>query len=294
LLTKTAVRDMLYEKKILGKGPVRGVILDNGESVSADVVIVAEGVNAALTKKAGLSGRIGADLLSLWVREVISLPAEKYRHQVSPWRFWRYLLYVNGVIFLSILGRLKTPVFKAEGIPKVDEKAYRLNVWGLVKSERMFTLQEILEMPKTSLNARLTSVSGWSVRANWEGVLWQDFMSYVDLMPGAIHARFTSIGGYDTSMPLAVLNERVMLVYAVEGEPLEKEYGWPLRLLVPHLWGYKSCKWLADIQFTDSEQGGFWEDRGYTRSGQIEPGLTLDINTRTERPIKGGGEVTEF
>jgi DMSO/TMAO reductase YedYZ molybdopterin-dependent catalytic subunit len=198
------------------------------------------------------------------------------------------------VIVLSILRELKTPVFKAEGIPSIDLKNYRLNIRGLVKAERKFTLEEIFEMPRTSLNARLTSVSGWSVRATWEGVLWQDFRKSFDLMPGAAYATFTSVGGYDTSMPLTDLNERVMLVYAVGGEPLDTEYGAPLRLLVPHLWGYKSCKWLADIDFTDSERGGFWEDRGYTRSGRIEPGMTLDINTRTERPVRGGGEVTEF
>jgi len=113
-------------------------------------------------------------------------------------------------------------------------------------------------------------------------------------MPQAAYVTFTSVGGYDTSMPLAVLNDRVMLVYAVDGEPLEAEYGGPLRMLVPHLWGYKSCKWLSSIEFHKEERGGFWENRGYTRSGTIEPGLTLDINTRTERPIRGGGEVTEF
>ncbi len=195
---------------------------------------------------------------------------------------------------MSILGRLKTPVFKAEGIPYIKEETYLLNVWGLVGSESAFTLAEIRSMPFTRLDARLTSVSGWSVRARWDGVLWPDFMKEIQLMPGAAFATFTSVGGYSTSLPLDQLNERVMLVYAVDGEPLEVEYGWPLRLLVPHLWGYKSCKWLGSIEFADHDQGGFWEDRGYTRSGRIEPGLTLDINTGTKRPIRGGGEVTEF
>lgn len=195
---------------------------------------------------------------------------------------------------MSILGRLNTPVFKAEGIPDVEPETYRLQVLGLVSNERAFSLAEIKNMPFTRLDARLTSVSGWSVRARWDGVLWRDFIKELQLMPGTSFVTFTSIGGYDTSLPLEQLNERVMLVYGVDGEPLEPEYGWPLRLLVPHLWGYKSCKWLALIEFTDHDRGGFWEDRGYSRSGQIEPGLTLDINTGTERPIRGGGEVTEF
>ena len=195
---------------------------------------------------------------------------------------------------MSILTRLNTPVFKAEGIPKIDEETFRLNVWGLVKGEQQFSLTDIKEMPFTRLDARLTSVSGWSVRATWAGVLWQDFVKQIMLMPAANYVTFTSVGGYDTNIPLHQLNERVMLVYAVDGEPLETEYGGPLRMLVPHLWGYKSCKWLRDIEFTDSERGGFWEDRGYSRSGTIEPGMTLDINSRVERPILGGREVTEF
>lgn len=195
---------------------------------------------------------------------------------------------------MSVLKRLNTPVFKAEGIPHIREQDYFLRAWGMVQDEKTFTMEEIRKMPFTSLNARLTSVSGWSVRANWEGVLWKDFSALNPNLPEAKYATFTSVGGYSTSMPLAELNERVMLVYAIDGEALDREYGAPLRLLVPHLWGYKSCKWLGDIEFTEYDQGGFWEDRGYTRSGTIEPGMTLDINTRTEQRIRGGGEVTDF
>ncbi|MBU4605459.1 MAG: molybdopterin-dependent oxidoreductase, partial [Proteobacteria bacterium] len=79
----------------------------------------------------------------------------------------------------------------------------------------------------------------------------------------------------------------------VEDEPLETDFGGPLRMLVPHLWGYKSAKWLAGVTFGDKMQGGFWEDRGYTREGIIEPGVTLDLNSGQRRAIRGG-EVTEF
>jgi DMSO/TMAO reductase YedYZ molybdopterin-dependent catalytic subunit len=64
-------------------------------------------------------------------------------------------------------------------------------------------------------------------------------------------------------------------------------------MVIPNLWGYKSCKWLGKIEFINQEEGGYWEDRGYTRSGLIESGITFDMNTKTRRPIKGG-EVTEF
>jgi DMSO/TMAO reductase YedYZ molybdopterin-dependent catalytic subunit len=101
-------------------------------------------------------------------------------------------------------------------------------------------------------------------------------------------------GGYSTAVLSKDLeNPRVLLAYGVNGDSIEAEYGGPLRMVVPNLWGYKSCKWVGKIEFINQEEGGYWEDRGYTRSGMIEPGYTLDINTQTRRPIRGG-EVTEF
>ncbi|MFB0508017.1 MAG: molybdopterin-dependent oxidoreductase [Thermodesulfobacteriota bacterium] len=180
-------------------------------------------------------------------------------------------------------------------MPEIDKAQYRLHIGGLVEEERFFTWQEITDLPVSKVDARLTSVSGWSVRATWEGVLWRDFIRTVTPKKEANHATFSSIGGaYETTVPLSDLDHpRVLLVYAVEGEPLEREYGGPLRMVVPNLYGYKSCKWLETITFTDTMRGGYWEDRGYTRSGVIEPGFTFDVNAGIRRPISGG-EVTEF
>jgi len=196
---------------------------------------------------------------------------------------------------MSVLARLRVPAFEAGGMPEIDMAEYRLHVRGLVEEERSFTLEEIMALPASKVNARLTSVSGWSVRATWEGVLWRDFIRGLTVKRGASHAMFSSVGGsYETTVSLADLDHpRVLLVYAVEGESLEREYGGPLRMVIPNLYGYKSCKWLETITLTDSMKGGYWEDRGYTQSGVIEPGFTLDINTGTRRPISGG-EVTEF
>ncbi|NIQ40387.1 MAG: molybdopterin-dependent oxidoreductase [Proteobacteria bacterium] len=196
---------------------------------------------------------------------------------------------------MSNLDRLRVPVFKAGGMPDLDTQKYRLHVAGFVKKQRIFTWTEIKEFPRSAVNARLTSVSGWSVRATWEGILWRDFVGVVRPTKRATHATFSSVGGtYETTVALVDLDHpRVLLVYAVDGEPLEGEYGGPLRMVIPNLYGYKSCKWLETITLSDSMKGGYWEDRGYTRSGIIEQGTTLDLNTGRRRPIPGG-EVTEF
>lgn len=196
---------------------------------------------------------------------------------------------------MSILKDLGVPVFNAGGMPKADLETYILSVGGMVKEGKQFSWIEISEMPRSRVDCRLTSVSGWSVRADWEGIGWDDFLQHISLESKANHVRFTSIGGgYQTTVHCQDLaNPRVLLAYGVNGEPIESEYGGPLRMVIPKLWGYKSCKWLGKIEFTDQMEGGYWEDRGYSRSGLIEPGFTFDINTKTRRPISGG-EVTEF
>ena len=180
-------------------------------------------------------------------------------------------------------------------MPEIDVATYRLRVKGLVEKDRSFTWEEIMALPASKVNARLTSVSGWSVRTTWEGVLWRDFIRTFTPRKEATHATFSSLGGgYETAVSLADLDHsRVLLVYGVEGEPLEREYGGPLRMVIQHLYGYKSPKWLETITLTDTDKGGYWEDRGYTQSGIIEPGFTFDVNTGTRRAIPGG-EVTEF
>jgi len=196
---------------------------------------------------------------------------------------------------MSVLKDLGVPIFKAGGMPTIDLRRYGLSVGGLVEKEYRFSWDEILAMPRSLVNCRLTSVSGWSVRADWEGIRWNDFLKEVSVCPEANHVRFSTVGGgYTTVVPCKDLeNPRVLLAYGVDGETIEAEYGGPLRMIIPNLWGYKSCKWLGQIDFVDQMEGGYWEDRGYTRSGIIEASFTLDINTKTRRPINGG-EVTEF
>jgi DMSO/TMAO reductase YedYZ molybdopterin-dependent catalytic subunit len=196
---------------------------------------------------------------------------------------------------MSILKDLGVPVFKAGGMPTINVRTYVLSVGGLVEKEYGFSWKEILAMPRSNVNCRLTSVSGWSVRADWEGIKWNDFLKQISFRSEANHVRFRTMGdGYTTVVGCKDLEHpRVLLSYGVNGEPIEPEYGGPLRMVIPNLWGYKSCKWLGRIDFIDQMEGGYWEDRGYTRSGIIEPGLTLDVNTKTRRPISGG-EILDF
>jgi len=197
---------------------------------------------------------------------------------------------------MSVLRRLDVPVFNTERTKLSDLSAYRVLVCGLVAEPLSLTIEEVRAMPRSVVNARLTSVSGFSVRADWGGVLWTEFEKCLPLLPEASHVTFSSPGGYETTVPLRELREpKVLLAWEVGGEPIETEYGGPVRLVVPHLWGYKSCKWVTRIELRQGPRPGYWERRGYTDSAEIQPGTTADINDGGKRkPISGGGEVTEF
>lgn len=196
---------------------------------------------------------------------------------------------------MTALKEMNTPVFAAEGILHLNRADFKLETAGLVENPATLSLDEIKNTLKnTVIDRRLTSVSGWSVRTNWNGILWQDFVEYVKPLAAARYVLFSSASEYTTCVWMPDLMEsQSMIAWGVDGEPLEDEYGGPLRLVVPNLWGYKSCKWLTKIQFIDKYHTGYWELRGYTHRGLIEPGETMDVNTQKWRPINGG-EVTDF
>lgn len=197
---------------------------------------------------------------------------------------------------MSILTDLGTPIFYAEGEPKgITRENYELRVYGMVESAPLtFTFSQLENMPFTTANARLTSVSGWSVRAGWQGVKFRDFLKNIQLQQGASYVIFESFGGYTTCVPLKDLqNDNHLICFKVEDEYLESEYGGPVRMVIPHLWGYKSIKGLSRMTFTDFPELGYWETRGYSDDAAIEPGFTKDVNSGETRKIKGG-EVMEF
>jgi DMSO/TMAO reductase YedYZ molybdopterin-dependent catalytic subunit len=201
-----------------------------------------------------------------------------------------------GGLTMSVLRRLGVPVCNAEGTSLSDLSGYRLLVCGLVAEPLSLAIDEVRALPRSVVNARLTSVSGFGVRADWGGVLWTDFEGGIPVLAEARHAAFFSAGGYETTLPLADLRlPKVMLAWEVGGEPIEIEHGGPLRLVVPHLWGYKSCKWVTRIELRRGPRPGYWERRGHTDGAAIQPGTTADMNdSGTCKAIRGGGEVTEF
>ena len=198
---------------------------------------------------------------------------------------------------MSRLKEMGVPVFWAEGHPgRLDREKWQIEVSGLCAKPRTLAWQDLLALPKTVVDARLTSVTRFSVRGAWGGVRLSHILDAVGPEPSVRFIRFWSVKRiYDTSVSMEVAaREKMLLAYEFDGEPLDEDYGGPVRVLCPYLWGYKSAKSVVAIELMDYYLSGFWEKLGYPDEAEIEPGRVRDMNEGGRiRPIPGG-EVVRF
>ena len=198
---------------------------------------------------------------------------------------------------MSRLKELRTPIFWAEGHPgKLNRESWVIEVSGLCANPKTFTWQELIALPKSVADARLTSVTRFSVRGKWGGIKVADLLNAVQAGPDTRYVRFWSYRMiYDTNLPIEVaLRERTLLAYEFDSEYLEEDYGGPVRGFCPYLWGYKSAKSVVKIELMDRYTSGFWEQRGYPDDALITAGKVRDMNQGGRmRPIPNG-EVIDF
>ena len=155
--------------------------------------------------------------------------------------------------------------------PKIDLKTYTLEIGGEVEKPAKLSWNQVLALPRAESTSDFHCVEGWSVLdCRWEGV---QFKRVVELVKPKQNARFVTFhcaDGYTTSLTLdEVSGDDVLLAYRLNGEPLEEGTGFPLRLVVPSKYGYKSALWVVSIRFTIEKELGFWEKRGYSDSADV-------------------------
>lgn len=161
------------------------------------------------------------------------------------------------------------PVFTYGPTPRIDLQKWTFRIWGLVEQEITFTWEEFTALPEIAVVADMHCVTQWTRFDNrWEGVGFQELMRRAHVKPEASHVMIHCYGGYTTNLPLDDLaRDDVLFAYRHNGEDLPVEHGWPLRLVVPHLYGWKSAKWVRGIEFMDKDKPGFWETYGYHMRG---------------------------
>jgi len=162
-----------------------------------------------------------------------------------------------------------------EGTQQADLRTWRLKIEGLIEEPLYLRFDEIRALPKKIQAKRFICVEGWGLDdQKWEGRHLKEIFSKVKISPKAKFVSFYASGGqYHDSLSIQeALEPETMLAYRVNGKDLTPENGFPLRLVVPRMYAYKSVKWVERIVFTEKQEKGYWEKSGYPVDGSI-PGL---------------------
>lgn len=175
----------------------------------------------------------------------------------------------------------------------VDVGEWSLLVRGMVKNPIEFQYEDLFGLKKTSQISRLKCVECWSATAKWEGFRFQELMELVKPSPKAKHVYFKSADSYYESYTLEeLIRPRVLLVLSMNGKPLSKDHGFPLRLIAPFKYGYKNVKYITSIEFTDSRKRNYWANHGpYSIDGTIQPGIDHPLDFNKKPLLINGGEV---
>ncbi|MGE0499441.1 MAG: sulfite oxidase-like oxidoreductase [Rhizobiaceae bacterium] len=161
------------------------------------------------------------------------------------------------------------PVLSAGPTPRVKLEDWSFTLKDGVKPVKRWTWEAFKALPHSRMTRDIHCVTTWSkFDTAWEGVLVDDVLADAGIAPPTGFTLAHSVDGYTTNVPtLDLVGGKAMIATLYEGKPITPDHGGPARLLVPHLYFWKSAKWLSGLQFTQRDEAGFWELRGYHMYG---------------------------
>ena len=162
------------------------------------------------------------------------------------------------------------PVLHYGNIPNYKNlDNWTLRIWGHVIQETVLTFDELMKLPKKTSGNDIHCVTGWSKLDNiWEGIPTQELVSLAKPKDSAKFVILHAEEGWTTNLPIEdFVKDTSLLAHTHNGEQLTPEHGYPLRAVIPHLYFWKSAKWLRGIEFTNENKPGFWEKNGYHMYG---------------------------
>jgi DMSO/TMAO reductase YedYZ molybdopterin-dependent catalytic subunit len=164
---------------------------------------------------------------------------------------------------------LKWPVLHYGSVPRFDPARWDFRVYGLVEQPATFTWQQFGQLPRIKDVSDFHCVTRWSRFDNeWQGVAFREILHRVKPKAEARYVLVHAEQGFTANVPLADLDrDDVLLATHHDGEPLTADHGYPLRLIVPHLYAWKSVKWVRGLEFLEKDTPGFWEQNGYHMYG---------------------------
>lgn len=159
----------------------------------------------------------------------------------------------------------KWPVLHAGSVPHTNLATWEFRVWGEVQNELKLDWKQFTDLPTVEVTQDIHCVTRWSrFDATFKGVAWSTIRELIGQKPSARFAIAHAEQGFTSNVPAGSLEEEgVLLAYEADGEPLSVEHGWPLRLVIPGRYFWKSAKWLRGIELTAVDRPGFWERFGY-------------------------------
>ena len=183
----------------------------------------------------------------------------------------------------------------ALSVPQIDKAKWSLRIHGLVDKELRISYDDLLAMPAVEHDTTLCCVSnpvGGELISNarWTGVLLSDVLAKAGIKPDATQILSMSADGWTCGTPVSIVldGRAAMLAYGMNGEPLPIPHGFPVRMVVPGLYGYVSAtKWLTDMELTTMEAKGYWITRGWSQDGPVKTHSRIDV-PNGRNPAKSG------
>ncbi len=164
---------------------------------------------------------------------------------------------------------LKWPVLHYGSVPHFDPATWDFRIFGAVDKPVRLSWDEFNRLPRIQFTSDFHCVTRWSRFDNhWEGVAFRELLKLVQLKPSARYVLLHAEQGFTANVPLADLDrDNVLFATHHDGQPLPPDHGYPLRLIVPHLYAWKSVKWIRGMEFLEQDAPGFWEQNGYHMYG---------------------------
>ena len=159
----------------------------------------------------------------------------------------------------------KWPVLHYGSVPQVDLNTWDFRVYGLVERPARWTWDEFQTLPQSEVRSDIHCVTRWSRFDNlWKGVSFAEVLRRAEAKPEARFAVIHAEQGFTANLPLTELDQDdVLFAHSHDGQPLTPDHGWPLRLVVPRRYFWKSAKWVRGVELVAQDRPGFWEQNGY-------------------------------
>lgn len=161
------------------------------------------------------------------------------------------------------------PVLTAESTPRVDAERWSLSIDGLVANPTTWSLRELKALEGDTYRGDIHCVTTWSkLDTSFTGISLDTLLGIAQPLPEASFVVEESTTRYRTNLPIDdVTGGKAWIVWEHEGKPISREHGGPVRMIVPHLYFWKSAKWISKIHLLDHDEPGFWEVNGYHHRG---------------------------